>query len=51
MMINLNETRLCTIEQVEQFLSGGLQIEFSKSGDDSERYLKTAELRITSPCF
>jgi len=37
-MINMNETRLCTIEQVEQFLSGCLQIEFTKSGDDSERY-------------
>jgi transposase InsO family protein len=38
MMINMNETRLCTIEQIEQFLSGCLQIEFTKSGDDSERY-------------
>jgi len=38
MMINMNETRLCTIEMVEQFLSGCLQIEFTKSGDDSERY-------------
>lgn len=37
-MINMNETRLYTIEQVEQFLSGCLQIEFTKSGDDSERY-------------
>ena len=34
----MNETRLCTIEQVEQFLSGCTRVEFSKSGDDSERY-------------
>lgn len=34
----MNETRLCTIEQIEQFLSGCTQIEFTKSGDDSERY-------------
>jgi len=34
----MNETRLCTIEQIEQFLMACTQIEFSKSGDDSERY-------------
>lgn len=34
----MNETRLCTIEQIEQFLSGSTLIEFSKSGKDSERY-------------
>ena len=34
----MNETRLCTIEQLEQFLSGCNQIEFTKSGDDGERY-------------
>ena len=33
----MNETRLCTIEQVEQFLSGCTQ-EFTKLGGDSERY-------------
>jgi transposase InsO family protein len=38
MMINMNETKLCTIEQIEQFLSGCTQIEFTKSGDDNERY-------------
>jgi len=38
MMINMNETRLCTIEQIEQFLSGITLIEFAKSGDDGERY-------------
>ena len=34
----MNETRLCTIEQIEQFLSGCHQVEFTKSGGDSERY-------------
>ena len=38
MVINMNETRLCTIEQIERFLSACTQIEFSKSGGDSERY-------------
>jgi len=38
MIINMNETRLCTIEQIEQFLSGCHQVEFTKSGGDSERY-------------
>lgn len=34
----MNEERLCTIEQIEQFLSASASIEFSASGDDSERY-------------
>ena len=34
----MNETQLCTIEQIEQFLIGSAQIEFSTSGDDNERY-------------
>ena len=34
----MNETRLCTIEQIERFLSGSEPIEFSASGDDTERY-------------
>ena len=38
MVININETRFCTIEQIEQFLSACTQIEFSKSGDDNEHY-------------
>jgi transposase InsO family protein len=38
MVINMNEERLCTIEQVEQFLSASAPIEFSASGDDTERY-------------
>src|SRR5450759_1773976 len=38
MVINMNETRLCTIEQIEQFLSASALIEFSKYGDDAQRY-------------
>ncbi|HCZ17298.1 MAG TPA: integrase, partial [Candidatus Accumulibacter sp.] len=34
----MNETRLCTIEQIEQFLSATASIEFSATGDDRERY-------------
>ena len=38
MVINMNETRLCTIEQIEQFLSASAQIEFSAHGNDTQRY-------------
>jgi hypothetical protein len=38
MVINMNEERLGTIEQIEGFLSGSAAIEFSVAGDDSERY-------------
>ena len=38
MVIDMNEERLCTIEQVERFLSASAPIEFSASGDDTERY-------------
>lgn len=34
----MNETRLCTIEQIERFLSASAQVEFSKYGDDAQRY-------------
>jgi len=34
----MNETRLCTIEQVENFLRGSASIEFSAAGEDAERY-------------
>ena len=34
----MNETRLRTIEQIEQFLSTSEQIEFIAHGDDSDRY-------------
>jgi len=38
MVINMNETRLCTIEQIEQFLGASAQIDFSSHGGDLERY-------------
>jgi len=38
MVINMNEERLGTIEQIEDFLSGSAAIEFSVAGDDGERY-------------
>lgn len=34
----MNESRFCTIEQIEQFLSASTLIEFSKHGSDTERY-------------
>ena len=38
MVINMDESRLCTIEQIEEFLSASTLVEFSKYGDDIERY-------------
>ncbi len=38
MVINMNETELRTIEQIEHFLSASASIEFLAVGDDSERY-------------
>ncbi len=38
MVINMNEARLTTIEQIEQFLAGSDGVEFSTAGDDAERY-------------
>lgn len=34
----MNEERICTIEQIEQFLGASGPIEFSAAGNDSERY-------------
>jgi len=36
----MNESKLCTIEQIEQFLNASRLVEFSKSkyGDDAGRY-------------
>jgi len=34
----MNETRLCTIEQIEQFLSASAPIEFSAVAEDGARY-------------
>ena len=49
MVIHMNEERLCTIEQIEQFLSASASIEFSASGDDSERYGHIS--RVLNPHF
>ena len=38
MVINMDESRLCTIEQIEQFLSASTLVEFSKYGDNVDRY-------------
>jgi len=38
MVINMDESRLRTIEQIEQFLGASTLIEFSRHGDDLERY-------------
>jgi hypothetical protein len=38
MVINMNEERLGTIEQIEAFLDGSAVVEFLVAGDDSERY-------------
>jgi hypothetical protein len=38
MVIDMNETRLDTLEQIERFLEASTAIEFAASGDDSERY-------------
>jgi hypothetical protein len=38
MVIHMNEARLTTIEQIEQFLSASASIEFSAASDDGERY-------------
>jgi len=34
----MGESRLRTIEQIEQFLGASTLVEFSKHGDDLERY-------------
>ena len=34
----MNESKLCTIEQIEDFLRGSTLVEFSKYGNDIERY-------------
>jgi hypothetical protein len=44
MVINMNETQLRTIEQVEGFLSGTVAVEFSAVGDDTERYAHISQV-------
>jgi hypothetical protein len=38
MVINMNETRLTTILQIEEFLRANAAVDFLPSGDDAERY-------------
>jgi hypothetical protein len=38
MVINMDETQLCTLEQIRRFLGASAPIEFSAAGDDTERY-------------
>lgn len=35
----MNDSRLRTIEQIELFLSGNIEVAFSMQGDDTARYL------------
>jgi len=34
----MNESRLCTIAQIEEFLVSSAQVGFSAHGDDTQRY-------------
>ena len=38
MVINMNETKLCTIDQLRDFLRSSADMEFSAHGTDDERY-------------
>lgn len=38
MAINMDESQLRTIEQIEQFLDASAQVAFTAHGDDVERY-------------
>jgi transposase InsO family protein len=38
MIIDMNETKLCTIEQIEQFLTASSAVVFTGNGEDAERY-------------
>jgi transposase InsO family protein len=38
MVIDMNESRIRTLEQVRQFLAGTLQVNFQPRADDAERY-------------
>jgi hypothetical protein len=51
MVIHMNEARLTTIEQIEQFLSASTSIEFLAAGDDSERYAHISRVltALTTP--
>ena len=38
MIIQMNDSKLRTIEQIELFLSGNVEVAFSMRGDDTARY-------------
>jgi len=38
MVIDMDESQLCTIEQIEQFLGASAEVAFTAYGDDLERY-------------
>lgn len=38
MVINMTETKLCTIEKIEQFMAASADVEFRAHGNDLERY-------------
>ena len=38
MVINMDESQLRTIEQIEQFLAASAEVSFAAYGDDVERY-------------
>jgi hypothetical protein len=38
MVINMDESQLRTIEQIEQFLDPSVQVAFTAHGDDVKRY-------------
>ena len=48
MVINTNETRLRTIEQIDWLLSPRAPIEFSAGGDDSECYAHISRVLIAA---
>lgn len=43
MVINMNETRLCTIEQIEEFLSASAEVDFSAHAERVNDF--------ATPCF
>ena len=43
-MIDLNEVKLTTLEQLRAFLAGTIEVEFSAAGRDDNRYRHTAEV-------
>ena len=44
MVIDLNEVKLTTLEQLRAFLAGTIEVEFSAAGRDDNRYRHIAEV-------